>query len=376
MIDMEEALVAARGLRPYYARAISALQPVPRPGLGTIAVDKHWRLYVDPEWFAAQTPRHRAGLIASHEVEHLLRQHCSLGLPLLASDLAINDDAEPDTLPSDGCYPSTYGLPDGKTEEWYADNLPQEKRTTCAGGSGAGAPIADELPEEDSAHPGLPGPVIEQLLDDVAEDVREHVRKCGVGSAPAHVVMWADARAAARAPRPIVWQAALRLAVQRAVRQAGARSGHDHPSWSRLGHHSRDDRLLASRRSPPLRVGCIVDTSGSMGCEGSAVLRIVEEVVRGIYNNGGNAVWVAADAAVTHKGKKPPKQWHGGGGTDMRVAFGAVLAARPDVIIVITDGETPWPDIPQRPTVIATTGAKGPAWAHTVHVEVEKANGR
>ena len=36
----------------------------------------------------------------------------------------------------------------------------------------------------------------------------------------------------------------------------------------------------------------------------------------------------------------------GGGGTDLRTGFAKVLRTqpRPDVIVVLTDGQTPWPD--------------------------------
>jgi predicted metal-dependent peptidase len=45
----------------------------------------------------------------------------------------------------------------------------------------------------------------------------------------------------------------------------------------------------------------------------------------------------------------------GGGGTDMRVGIAMALkrTPRPHVIIVLTDGETPWPDSPVKAKVIA-----------------------
>jgi hypothetical protein len=64
----------------------------------------------------------------------------------------------------------------------------------------------------------------------------------------------------------------------------------------------------------------------------------------------------------------------GGGGTDMRTGIERALALpeRPGIVIVITDGFTPWPDEPSScRLVVALTQADAPAtpaWAETVRI--------
>jgi predicted metal-dependent peptidase len=64
----------------------------------------------------------------------------------------------------------------------------------------------------------------------------------------------------------------------------------------------------------------------------------------------------------------------GGGGTDMGAGLGAALALkpRPDLVIVLTDGFTPWPPAPPAgPRVIVglmDLGGRVPPWAESVAI--------
>ena len=71
------ARMAAVEAMPYFARALFALSPVAAPGLKTFAVDKFWRLYVDPAMLGTDEGWSipQAGAVLLHEVGHVLRDH-------------------------------------------------------------------------------------------------------------------------------------------------------------------------------------------------------------------------------------------------------------------------------------------------------------
>ena len=88
---------------------------------------------------------------------------------------------------------------------------------------------------------------------------------------------------------------------------------------------------------------------------------------------------LACDAAVgatSRVRRVEDVQLVGGGGTDMRVGIAAAEASRPhpDVVVVFTDGYTPWPERPTRARlVVAIIGFQSstehaPDWATTVRV--------
>src|SRR5687767_10873778 len=115
-VRLDEQRVAAARLWaamrfPYLASAVFASKVVPVPKLGSIAADRSWRMYMDPDlvnsWSCDEV-----GSMLVHQVGHLLRDHAGraqqLGIDssseedwVAAADAEINDDLVEDgvTLP-------------------------------------------------------------------------------------------------------------------------------------------------------------------------------------------------------------------------------------------------------------------------------------
>ncbi|MFY9223618.1 MAG: VWA-like domain-containing protein, partial [Blastocatellia bacterium] len=106
--------------------------------------------------------------------------------------------------------------------------------------------------------------------------------------------------------------------------------------------------VIPGMRKPNIELAVVIDTSGSMSEDAiSQVLTEVEAILKISGQTSGVRV-IACDSDV-HFNKKVFKksqvQVLGGGGTDMCMGIEAALKTkpRPQVIIVITDGDSPWP---------------------------------
>lgn len=359
MIDISAILLQCAIVRPYYARAFAALTPVASERVSTVAVSDRWHLLYSPTWLAGLSEGQRVGVVAGHEIEHLLRDHAGRRLERdafrwnVACDLEVNDGCDLD-LPDNVCLPTRMGLPRELLAEEYYDQLPESAQPSCSGGSGVGEPV----PGEDDLPDGVPaGSPSEDLRDAVAADVRDYERG-HPGTVPRGVAMWAGERA--RGPR-----LSLPRLVARSVRSALTLSrGRSAYSWTRPAR-----RLSAVLRPATVdqhpRVAVVVDTSGSMHDAGPRALAAVRSAVRS-YDLAGVVV---CDAAVHSITRTIPRTWQGGGGTDMCAAISAASELHADAIVVVSDCETPWPDAPPAVPVIAVrigSGGTVPRWAREV----------
>lgn len=423
---------------PYLASALLALEPVVvdqrddppdgRADLTAFPVDGRWRVYLDPD-VVAGTEVAVMGSWLVHQVSHLLRQHaarCPVPVPSaggtagvsarsddhrrwnLAADAEVDDDLSVADLrlPSAAVRPGDLGLPEDRTAEEYFDTLggagPRD-RARPGGGAGpagsGGAPAppptggpadqgatsgdcgsgCDDVPRPWEAGQGGLAPVGARLVErEVARRIREHQRRRG--TVPAGWRRWADEQL-----EPTVrWQQLLRAEVRRAAAEVAGRVDFSYRKPSRRAS-SVTGVVLPTLRQPLPRVAMVLDTSGSMSdamlgqalAEVDAVLRSM-----GVARQQLQVVCCDATAFEAQRVLRAHQvELLGGGGTDMGAGLAKATAARPrpDLVVVLTDGHTPWP--PARPpgvrVVVGLMDPTGtvPPWARTIPVGLPPSGG-
>ncbi|WP_367325069.1 VWA-like domain-containing protein [Streptomyces sp. HUAS ZL42] len=371
-------LQAARA-RPYLATALFALHTVESRRVPTMAVDRYWRCYVSPG-FVDRTPVEELAGVWVHEVSHLLRDHHGRSERVarergltgpgerlrmnIAADFEINDDVYGDglTRPEGAVRPKDLLLHDGQLMEDYLRQFRLGPRTQDLAWLDCGSG-ADGLDREWELGPDGAHGLSEQERDAVRFRVAQGI-KGRPGSAPQGWRRWADE--AFHPPQP--WRELLGAAVRSATSGSGA--GEDY-SYGRPARRSAGvpGVVLPSLRRRPPRVAVVIDTSGSVSDTelGSALLEVAA-ISRAVGGRRDLVTVVPCDAAarVAHplcRAEGIPLL--GGGGTDLRTGFATALRTRPrpDVVVVLTDGQTPWPRTqPACRTVVGLFPRPGESW--------------
>ncbi|MGW2034384.1 vWA domain-containing protein [Streptomyces sp. NPDC001811] len=372
----QEKLLAARlhavRVRPYLAAALFALHVVEDRSVPTMAVDAHWRCYVSPG-FVARTPVEELAGVWVHEVSHLLRDHHARGERYarereehgpggrggtaargaesrerlrrnIAADFEINDDIYGDGLPrpAGAVHPSALRLPENLLMEEYLRTASLSGLTADLAwldcGSGADGQARPWELGPDGAH-GLSRQQRDAVRFRVAEGIRGRP-----GHAPEGWRRWAEE--VFHPPQP--WRQLLGAAVRSATGAPGAGEDHSYRRPSRRSAGVPGVLLPSLRRKPP-RVCVVIDTSGSVSDAelGSALLEVAA-ISRAVGGRRDLVSVISCDAAAgiaVPLCRAENLALVGGGGTDLRSGFTRALRSRPrpDVIVVLTDGQTPWP---------------------------------
>ncbi|GIH94262.1 VWA-like domain-containing protein [Planobispora siamensis] len=404
---------------PYLASAVFALnpvilepaldgdsgEPVADPGFRAFPADTRWNLYVEPGT-ALATPVEEVGWWMLHQVGHLVRGHAARS-PVRpepghevghaagavrdeeahrwnqAADAEINDDLEAEDLrgPAGVVSPAELALPANRTAEEYVPMLDVLVQAMGRGGRalteaidcGSAVDGQERAYEESGSGEGLTRLDRELLERSIAAGIQDRIS--ARSEVPSGWRRWAGERL-----RPSVdWRARLGATIRRGVSTVAGQVDFSYRRPSRRAAAYTGIVPPSMARAVPDTV-LVIDTSGSVTDD--VLNRLLAEVTGIIEGVAGpdrrlrafccdvrphpvQAVRRAGDIELT-----------GGGGTDMRAGITAATALRPrpDLVIVLTDGETPWPG--QRPAahvVVCLIGDAGhaPGWASAVRVPAD-----
>jgi len=385
----------------YFGRAIFSLLPIERPGFGTFAVDKHWRLYYDPKLFTKWTLDELAGVVL-HETMHLIGKHHhrfellhDAPSPLdyerwnIAADMAINSVLTDNNieLPGDVVYPDNLPgydvdyLPLLSAEDYYKsledDGIPRERNGgTGSGPEGSSATDGktrdwEEGDPKDGEH--LSESDIRRISRAVAKEMKDVFDRSGRGNTSGEFeeIISTILEPSVDPVRELF--ATVKFAVN---------SIH---GFGQQTYRRRNPRqipgpvIMPANQQPRPEIRVIIDSSGSMTADNDLALAAgtIARIVNAIPGEG---VQVQCADMQLHDVQKMFKSTQlvakGRGGTDMSNAITQVDQAhpKPDVILMITDGETEWPDTPTKSKlVICLTreprySSQPPSWAKVLRI--------
>jgi predicted metal-dependent peptidase len=383
---------------PYLASALFASPITGVEGLGGIAVDRRWRLYADPETVAEWSVS-QLGSELVHHSGHMLRQHAerAIELPvapedipfwLAAADAEINDDLLTEGLDPahPPLLPSSFGHAPGRlAEEYFEPAKRYGKPGPCNCGSGAhgyespwdqDGDAGDRPGDQHSDGSGLSDYQGDLVRRQVASDVLSHAKQAG--HIPAGLRRWAEDIINPK----VDWRRALAAELRRGIADTAGRTDYTYRRPSRRAS-AISDVILPALRQPVPHVAVVCDTSGSMQEDQLAqVVAEVDGILRAVGVRSEGVRVLACDADV-HSAKRVRHAGQvellGGGGTDMGRGIAAAVRSRPrpTVVVVLTDGYTPWPAQGPKGTSVVVGligsgyghGPPPPEWARTVQID-------
>lgn len=349
---------------PFFATLLMTTPAVETKELPTAGTDMR-KLYYNPDFIESLGAVDKVMFILAHEVMHIALAHgVRLGtrnrmLWNIACDFAINY-----VLVDSGLEMVEGGLYDTKYANMSADQIYEElqKMVDKARKAGrAGKPGEGDIPGLDKYH-GNEGDLMEpEGAGDPASEaqMRQQIQQ-QVAQAATH------ARMAGKMPGSlekligeildpqVPWPDLLRDYMTRAAK--------DDESWARRNRrfqHVYMPTRYSERMGPMI---FIPDTSGSMwGDDMEKICSEMAHCAMMMNPDGIKVVW--ADTRVAGEQDFEPSEFEfkalkpqGGGGTDMRVPLEHVEQYEPQVVVLMTDGYTPWPEVePDYPLIVVCT---------------------
>lgn len=346
---------------------------IERHDIPTAATDMR-NIYYNPAFFDGMPVEEIMGVLA-HEVLHIALEHglrrggrdprlwniaCDYAINLILIECGF-------VLPKGGLYDVKYkGM---SAEQIYAllekERDKHGKQQSGQGqpqqGRGQGQPQSGQGngPDPSDLFGGMGQDLIEPDMTDKAEvaKLKDEVRSKIVqattmgrmaGNTPAGLLRAMDDLI----HPPVPWQDLMRPLMTSFVK--------DDENWSYRNRRFANVYLPARHSERIGLVAVIGDTSGSITNDelksvGGSVVDIAEEVTPEVIH----VLWADSKVAgeqVFECGDPIKLDPKGGGGTDMRVPLARAAELDPAVVVLITDGHTPWPDVaPDYPLIVLCT---------------------
>jgi len=224
-----------------------------------------------------------------------------------------------------------------------------KKQCTCIHGDDHGSGVAGETRPWEQGSPSSDKPGLSEVEQkifrkEVAKKIKEASNKQR-GYVPAELERWADELLEGKYD----WRRELSKHV---IHELSKRRGTTTRAYKRLGILTgsfNNKVIFPAKFDPEPTVDIVVDTSGSMSTNDlTLALSEVKSILQQLRAKVRFCSVDASASEVTEVKNVNDIKLMGGGGTDMRVGINKMLENKPtpSTIIVMTDGETPWPNAP------------------------------
>jgi len=350
---------------PCFAPALFTCTIIVTDTVQVAAIDNKLNIYFNPKVgkniqlkYELKLALVQIGFLWVHEISHVLRKHAKRAKDQsansywwnIAADLEINDSqweglSMPDDYP--GLLPQQFNLASGQLTEYYYKAIEKQSPDYLPFFFDEGSGVHGESrPWETTNVSGNENIIIDQLiLDVVRKEVAEEMKKWGRFSGSWS--RWVNDVLQSK----VDWRKVLRHRVKTAIHtNLMGKIDYSYKKINRRQSVFHPIILPALSGDPQARIAVIIDTSSSIH---KTILRQAVGEICALLNSFKIPVTViptdakAYQPIIIQSSSDYIKLMNlpGGGGTNMNAGIEAalILPYRPDVIIVLTDGYTPWP---------------------------------
>lgn len=367
----------------YLRTELFTLQIKENPNIPTMDVNKKWVVQYNPE-FVDQLSDENIAFIIMHELLHVINNTFERTKPFerisdemkqiatIAEECALNSLLEhefkiPYPQKAGGLRPETFGMKPLQSLEEYILELIKKpwidikniKLDPNTPGQGC------ETKDSNDSSEGITEIEAQIIRNALRERLAQRAKT--IGDVPGGLLRELDIATKHR----VNWRTVLRTTIKSMI---STKRGLDDFTMTKT--KQRYGVILPKMVGGTATAGIVIDTSGSIDQETLAqAMAECKEIIRSLET----PCWVLSCDTQVNNAKKIYNtsgfKLIGEGGTDMRKGIEEAEKKQVDVIVVLTDGYTPWPEKPPKvPVVIGLidSDAETPAWAKCIKISEDR----